>query len=193
MAGLLITANDVIAVLYGRQWSQAAPIFRLLCIAGFWQAIYDATGQVFISAGRTDRMFRAGFLTSIILVISFIVGLPWKGQGVAFAYSIAFSIILLPYLSYCYATIGFGLRDALSHLLAPLGAALAIIPGVWVLQESLPSDFIPLIRLIICIPAGILIYTIILSLISPRTITDFINLLKSIIFPAVIFKSTDAK
>jgi len=192
MAGLIITADDVIAVIYGNKWSNAVPIFRLLCVAGLWQGIYNATGQVFISAGRTDRMFKAGFITSIILVASFLLGIHWKGKGVALAYAISLSIILLPYLAYTYATIGLSLRQALGQMIASFGAAITIIPGIWLLKVLLPSPMNPFLRLGICVPIGATIFSLVLLILSPSLIKEIIHLVMIQFFPKSALKSSGA-
>jgi len=183
MTGLFITAEDVIAVVYGAQWASAVPIFQFLCIAGLWQGIHEATAQVFVSTGRTDRMFRAGFLLSTILVIGFIIGLPWKGRGVALAYAIAFSLILIPYLAYTYATIELSLRKAISKFFAPFFASLCIIPCVWLIQKILPASLIPAVKLGICIPFGAIVYLLALLLISPSLVKEMVNLIKNYFSP----------
>lgn len=116
MGILIVGAEDVVRLIYGAKWAEAVPLFRILCIAGIWQAIYNATGQVFISSGRTDRQFRAGLAMSCLLVIAFIVGLPGGAKGVALAYTIAFSLGVFPYLAYTYSTIGLSLLEVLWKL-----------------------------------------------------------------------------
>jgi len=154
MALLLMTAEEVIAVVFGPRWSAAAPLFRVLCIAGFWQGIYNATGQVFVASGRTDRMWRVGMAASAVLTAAFAVGLPWGPQGVAWAYALGLCGILLPYLRYTYATVCLGLGQTARQLWGPLLSSLAVIPAVAVAKFFVPSDLPAVFRLGVCLLVG---------------------------------------
>jgi len=116
MGILIVAGDDVVGLIYGAKWKEAVPLFRILCIAGIWQAIYNATGQVFISSGRTDRQFRAGLAMSCVLAVAFVVGLRGGARGVALSYTIVFSLGVFPYLAYTYATIGLNLSEVLQTL-----------------------------------------------------------------------------
>ena len=43
------------------------------------------TGWVFVSLGQTFRMFKWGIFQATIMVVAFIIGLPWGPVGVALA------------------------------------------------------------------------------------------------------------
>jgi len=95
---MLATSDWLVELLLGKQWSGASNIFMLLGVAGVLQPIANTTGWLFISQGRTRHMFQWGIIGSSILVVSFLVGLPWGAIGVASAYSILFTLVLLPIL-----------------------------------------------------------------------------------------------
>jgi PST family polysaccharide transporter len=154
MALLLVTAEEVIAVVYGPRWSAAAPLFRVLCIAGFWQGLYSAAGQVFVASGRTDRMWRAGMAASAMLTAAFAIGLSWGPQGVAWAYALGLCAILLPYLRYTYATVGLGLGQTARQLWGPLLSSLAIVPAVAIAKSLLPGDLSAVSRLGVSLLVG---------------------------------------
>lgn len=153
MGFLVVAAPDVILLVFGAKWADAIPSFRILCIAGFFQGIYNATGQVFVAAGRTDRMFRCGLLMTVALVIGFAVGSVFGPLGVAVAYAVVMTIGLLPYLSYTYSTIGMRLGTVVSAL-APAFAASLFASGVTSLfllgfADAWPAE----LRLVCCFVA----------------------------------------
>jgi PST family polysaccharide transporter len=154
MAILLAAAEEVIAVVYGPRWSAAVPLFRVLCIAGLWQSIYSSSGQVFLASGRTDRLWRAGAAISGVLAVCLVIGLPWGPQGVAWAYSLGFCGILLPYLKYSSATVGLGLRQMGKQLWGPLVSSLTVIPAVAVAKCLMPGDLSAAFRLGVCLLVG---------------------------------------
>jgi O-antigen/teichoic acid export membrane protein len=129
MGYLILVGDDILGLLYGAKWQDAGSIFRILCLAGLWQGIYNATGQLFIVSGRTDRQLKAGLAMALLLGIAFILGVSAGAQGIAIAYVIAFHIGFLPFAHYAYATVGLRLIEVwrtLWPLLLSMGAALPL-------------------------------------------------------------------
>lgn len=100
-----VFADPIIPLLLGSQWAGAVPIFRNLAIAGVAQSLFNSMGWIYISRGRSDRMFKWGIFGSTIFSLSFIAGLPYGPSGVALAYSIAVLGLAWPCVAYaCYGT-----------------------------------------------------------------------------------------
>jgi O-antigen/teichoic acid export membrane protein len=156
MMGLMVTSDQVIRVIYGGKWTAVVPIFRILCITGLFQGIYGATGQLFVATGRTDRMLRGGVMLCAALSAAFCIGVFWGPIGMAASYVITLSLLILPYLSYCYATIGLRLKTVLAALRAPLISALVMALAVWFLRPPVGPGWHPVVRLAIsgCIGVG---------------------------------------
>ena len=99
LGALLIASADwLIVTILGNQWLEAAPIFMVLGISIFSQAIGNTTGWLFISQDRTDDMFKWGFIGAGTAIVSFFIGLPWGAFGVALAYSIVGITVRTPWL-----------------------------------------------------------------------------------------------
>ena len=147
MAFLIVAAREVVALVYGSQWLPAAPLFQILCLAGLGQAVYNATGQVFIATGRTDRLFRAGLALALLLAVAFVLGVLYGPQGVAAAYAAAFTIALVPFLLYAYRTIGLPLRLVLTGISPSLLCAVSLIPVGLLLRRLLTPAYPPWLTL----------------------------------------------
>jgi len=102
----LVFADKLIPLVLGEQWSGAVPIFRYLAVAGIAQSLCNSVGWVYISLGRTDRMFKWGVMASAIICLSFVIGLPFGPSGVALSYSAAMLSLTLPCLAYAYHDTG---------------------------------------------------------------------------------------
>lgn len=100
-----VFADPIIPLLLGSQWNDAVPIFRNLAIAGVAQSLFNSMGWIYLSRGRSDRMFKWGIFGATIFCLSFIVGLPYGPSGVALAYSIAVLGLAWPCVAYaCHGT-----------------------------------------------------------------------------------------
>ncbi len=95
-----VTSEEIIELLLGSQWRDATLIFRLLSISAFVQPICNTAGWLYISTGRTDRMFKWGIFSSSSIVASFLIGLPHQASGVALCYAIVMLAQALPCMYY---------------------------------------------------------------------------------------------
>ncbi len=97
---MIVASEDIIGFLLGSQWLGASTIFRLLAISALVQPLCNTTGWLYISRGRSDRMFKWGLFSSLWLVLSFFVGLPYQASGVALSYAIAMLLQAPPCIYY---------------------------------------------------------------------------------------------
>ena len=93
---MTVFANDVFRILLGHHWMPAAPIFQWLGLCSLHQVVTSTVGWLFLSQARGGDLFKIGFFNALIVVASFVVGLPWGALGVAIAYTIVNYSVLLP-------------------------------------------------------------------------------------------------
>ena len=100
IALLIGTADWVVLVVLGPQWTEAGHIFAALGVAALIQPIANTTGWLFISQARTHDMFRYGLVASTIIVTAILTGLHWGALGVATMYALVWVTIVTPMLFY---------------------------------------------------------------------------------------------
>lgn len=98
VAGLIVSRGWVIDILLGDKWQQVAPIFLLLGLASFVQPINNAVGWLMISQGRSREVLVWGFISSALMVLFIVAGLPFGTLAVAASYSIGQLFLLTPLL-----------------------------------------------------------------------------------------------
>ena len=98
---LAVVAEEIILVVLGSRWVDAAPIFRVLAFAAFGQPIANMNGWLYTSLGQTHRMLRWGLMSAPVIVISFAIGVHWGAIGVAVGYAIA--VHTIRYFGFWYA------------------------------------------------------------------------------------------
>jgi O-antigen/teichoic acid export membrane protein len=126
MVFLFVCANEVIGLLLGSKWSGATNIFKVLCICALIQPVSTTTGVVLVSLGQSKRYFTFGVVNSIIIGISFVLGLPWGAIGVATAYTIATYVLLIPTLWYSFKQSPVSTKDFFSAISRPVVAGLCM-------------------------------------------------------------------
>jgi PST family polysaccharide transporter len=155
VALLVVLADKVVLLLLGSQWGGVVPIFHWLGVGGLVGLIGNSTGWLFISQGRTGEMFRWGVVGSILVVLSFLIGLPYGSVGVAAAYVLVGNLVHGPLL--CWAATRKGsvrLADIGGVAFLFAAAAVASAAAVYAVDRALDvfAGAPPIAVLIACAP-----------------------------------------
>ncbi|MGH9521630.1 MAG: oligosaccharide flippase family protein, partial [Terriglobales bacterium] len=128
---VFVAAEPLIVLTLGPKWRDAAPVFQLLAISALFQPVYNATGWLFVSRGRVDRLFKLTIYTCPIIIGSFVLGLPFGIRGVAMSYSLILLAILPWIFKYTFEGTALNLRRFGKVLVLPLSVAvMAILAGM---------------------------------------------------------------
>lgn len=102
VAILIISAPDIIRVILGDQWDQAARVFRVLAVASFGMQSTLTTYWVLVALGMGSRQSKWSLIHSVIVVIAVACGLPWGVMGVATTYTCAMWLLRIPQLAWAF-------------------------------------------------------------------------------------------
>lgn len=86
VVGLAIAAGastPLVAVALGAKWAAAAPLLRLLCLAGSFTTLSYVGYWVYITKGLVDHLFQYSFVSTAIRIACVLVGVQWGVVGVA--------------------------------------------------------------------------------------------------------------
>ncbi|QEO14166.1 lipopolysaccharide biosynthesis protein [Agromyces intestinalis] len=86
-------AGPLIDLALGAQWEPAVPIFRILAVAGFFQAAGYATYWVFLSKGLTGAHLAYTLATRPVMIGLIVLGSFWGVLGVAAVFAIATAVL----------------------------------------------------------------------------------------------------
>jgi O-antigen/teichoic acid export membrane protein len=128
----IVCSDDLILLILGAQWVAASDIFLVLGVSALIQPLYFTQGWLHISAGRSDRYLRWGLAGSLVIVLGFVMGLPYGALGVAVAYAITSWVIIFPCMWYAGRSAGIRVGDIFAavskNILAGLGSiAISIV------------------------------------------------------------------
>lgn len=71
---LIIIAKPIFLLLYGDQWIDAVPYFQVLCIGGFFSALYNLGYYVIAAIGKSKVLFYWGCYKWGMLILLLIIG-----------------------------------------------------------------------------------------------------------------------
>lgn len=124
MAFLIVNAKNVIQVALGTEWVGVIPIFILLGITGFIQAVASLRGLVLLSLGYSKKYVLWGIVNTVCVSIGFMIGIRWGAEGIAWSYAIVNYLILYPSLWYFFKGTPLTPRDFFKPIMLPAVASL---------------------------------------------------------------------
>lgn len=162
VAYCFVAAEDVTHLLLGEQWTAAAPIFRALAPAAFIETFNVTIGWALIPFGRADRYFRCVAVSSAVIIVAFLIGLPFGPIGVAAGYSAARVVLRVPQSLYAFAGTPLTLRDLGAVLWRPASSSLFAAAALAALYAAPFWPWTPLARAAAGLPIFAGIYVLLM-------------------------------
>lgn len=126
VAYMFVCSENIIRLVFGPQWIGASDIFKVLAFAALIQPVGSTRGVVLLSTGQSRKYLWWGAGNAIVTILSYVLGLPWGGEGVAAAYAIANYLILYPSLYYVFKGSPLKVNDFFISIYRPLISSLAM-------------------------------------------------------------------
>jgi PST family polysaccharide transporter len=89
-------AEEIVRVVLGAKWMQAAPIFRLLAPVAVVFAVANPFSWLLMSTGRVGRSLSLSAATTPLVILGIVLGLSHGPIGVASGYSFAMTLVIIP-------------------------------------------------------------------------------------------------
>jgi PST family polysaccharide transporter len=144
-----VFAEDLVLVILGPKWTDAIPIFRLLTPTILVFGMIDPLAWLLWSSGRQMRSLKIALVIAVLVITSYFVGLPYGPQGVAFAFSTAMVIWLVPHVIWCVHGTTISAWDLFRVAGRPLLAAAVAVSIAFAVQPYLGEVQLRFIRLLL--------------------------------------------
>jgi O-antigen/teichoic acid export membrane protein len=142
-------ADDVVFVLLGPKWNDAAAIFRLLAPTIAIFAIINPLGWLIVSIGLVARGLKIALVFAPVMIAGYVMGLPYGPKGVAFAYSAVMVLWVIPFIAWCVHGTVITVRDILLAVSRPLASGILAGGLAFVVRLAYGQFLSPLPRLIL--------------------------------------------
>jgi O-antigen/teichoic acid export membrane protein len=145
--GCALFADEIVAVLLGPRWLEAAALLRLLTPTILVFALINPTFWLLFALGRLGRSLRMAMVMGPLVVVAYILGLPYGPRGVALAYSVALAAWALPHLAWCVHGTPVPLGEVMRAVSRPLLSGIVAAAAGLVFQATRPAGLSPLATL----------------------------------------------
>jgi O-antigen/teichoic acid export membrane protein len=170
---ILVTAPDLVHVVFGSKWDASVVPLQLLCVAGLAHSLGMLNWGVLSASGQGGSLLRLTILTSIVTWTAFAIGLAWGIVGVAAAYAIARWLLVLPEAWITSRAVSFAFKPTLQAggAIIPLGVAAAGV-AFGCRELLLAADVAPALRILLCVGALLGTYLLLLVVVLPSLVAD---------------------
>jgi O-antigen/teichoic acid export membrane protein len=170
---IMVTAPDLVSVVFGAKWKAAVPVIQLLCIAGVAHSLQTLNFAVLQATGKVGTELRLDICLSFVMIGAFAAGVPWGAVGVAafFAGAKWFNMLVDTWVTT--RVMAFDFWEALlaggSTLpLAAIAAAAAYGARLWLVHEGVAAP----IRLFAVGAIAIVCYLALIVVAAPSLVAE---------------------
>ena len=174
-----VFADDLVHVMLGPKWDEAATIFRLLAPTILVFGMINPTAWLLQATGLQQRSLNIALVMAPLILCSYIIGLPYGPNGVALSFSTMMVLWLMPNLFWCLHGTGIAVRELLTAAgRALFSAIIAAIAGLIVQHFAAPIPS-AILRLALGGTAMLAVYALALLFVMKQS-EFYLDLLRSL-------------
>ncbi|QIG51832.1 lipopolysaccharide biosynthesis protein [Nordella sp. HKS 07] len=175
----LLFANDIILFVLGAKWNDAVLLFRLLAPTILVFGIINPTGWFLQSIGLQVRSLKLALAIAPLVLVACLMGLPYGPAGVAFAFSTAMALWVVPHILWCCHKTFIPPADLFAALCRPGLASLSSAMLVYLAVPYIAPFHSVFLRLAACGGAMAFIYAFVLLIILDQKAT-YLDIFRSL-------------
>ena len=178
MAGLAATAPALVRGFMNEEWEPAIPVIVVMTPLGLVYSVAGLASTIYVSMGRTTELFRWSLAFGGAVFLGYCAGLPWGVFGVATSATLTHIALSYLYFAVPFRMIGLKVSALVTCTYSMILAGSAMGLSVYFLRLALESNgWTPQVSILVCVPAGLLIYCLLIWRIRPPAVQDLIQLL----------------
>lgn len=177
--GVAVTADHLVPVVFGAQWTPAVVPLQVLACSGPALALMRLNGNLWEATGQAGLSLAMSAVGLGLLVPAFLVGVRYGVVGVATAYTATAYVGLLPAVVVLWRSSGIAPARQLGNLVPVVAATFVMVLAALGARELLPHDTGDGLQLAGMVVAGAVVYLAALWLVDRHTIRQALADLRS--------------
>jgi PST family polysaccharide transporter len=161
-----VLADEVIYILLGPQWHEAAVIFQVLAAFVVVQNVTVTTGWVMQSLGKVKRLLKWQAAHAAVYVVACLIGVRWGALGVAVVTTVQGLLAVLPGMWVAYRGSPVSTGDVMRVSLKPALVAGAMFLVAWTVHSFVLEQPL-MVRVGAVLGAAALLSGLVLVLVAP--------------------------
>lgn len=179
--GLAVMAEEAVLIVFGPQWKEAIPIFRILCIAGMFEAWGSSVAWLYVSAGKTRNMFLWWAFASPLVVAGLLPCVWYGAMGAAVGYTAVTGLLLPAGWWYVTRSVGVELIPIVRAGAGPLAATGVMCACVYLLRTYALAEVPLALRALALVGAGVVSFAFAAAVLALRAVRETVAMAKSVV------------
>jgi O-antigen/teichoic acid export membrane protein len=142
-------ADDIVPVVLGPKWIDAVTTFRFLAPTILVFGIINPTGWLLQSIGLQTRSLALALVIAPLVILGYLIGVPYGANGVALGFSAAMILWLVPHVVWALHGTIISPRDLASATIRPFFAGIVAGAIAFVVHENIANSASHLVRLLL--------------------------------------------
>ena len=130
MIALVVIAEPLVRLILTEKWLPVVDIFQILCVIGVIKSVDTIIPNMLMARGRADVLLTYNVAILLVLPAAFFLGASYGLLGVAYAWVVAYPMLLLYLYRIGLAELGLSVTDYLKNLAPAILAAVAMGTGM---------------------------------------------------------------
>jgi len=175
--GLALVARKFVGIVLGGRWQDAIAPLQILAVYAAFRSIVALLPKVLTAMGNPRFVMWNDLATLIVMGSAFYVGSNWGVAGIAWAWVVAYPLVVVPLYRKTFATVQMQLGEYVGCIRPALEGTIVMTVAVLSLQR-IPNRIPPIGQLILETCAGAAVYAGILFLRHRERLMRFRQLVK---------------
>jgi O-antigen/teichoic acid export membrane protein len=187
--GIFVVAPEAVRVLYSDTWIASIPVIQILMLIGIVRSATFFYSSIFRAAGKPSWRFALYSLTALLNVIGFMAVVRLGIVAVAISYVVVSYALMPLYFYLIQKLVHVTILDHLKQYLSAFISSIAMIAVVLILKQFLGENLSVVLRLVICVTAGVSTYLLAIRLIQPALFMKILGLAQMVLPKSMVKQS----
>lgn len=175
LGGLILVADDIIPLLLGPNWVPMIVPFKILAASGLFSTLDSLLGPPVLAKGGPLPFMHMSVLYLAVLPACYVVGAQFGLERVCLVSVSIYPVLVLVWLLRARDIIDFKWSELWRAVSPAVLGVCIMLPVIAVIKIELLSDWPPVLRLIVTVLLGFLVYGSIFMMTLSRPIGDLIR------------------
>jgi len=174
--GMAVTADPLVATLFGAKWTEMSPFVAILALAMPVMTLQIMFTPANNALGRPQVTARTNMFGAVLMPVAFLIAIQYGVFGLAWGWVIAFPLLTIFTYLQSHRHIGISAGDIGRAVWPGLSASVAMAAIVYGVDQLLPAMIVYL-RLLLLVATGGLAYVGLLYILARPTLIEAIRLI----------------
>lgn len=179
--GLAAVSAPTVRLIIGEKWLPSVPVIELLCVSMPLRMLNSLTWSVATSLARQDVNIKSLVLAIVVIPVCVIIGSHWGVVGVAAAWTVGFPVVYLYNSLLLRRALVLPTVAVVRATWPSLAGAVAMLAVIETLNRLYLDAMAPLLHLVIAVPAGIVVFSLVLWVVSRSSAMEMVEFMRSML------------